>query len=256
MSIELFANISIGHENDWEVLKSRVVAAAQCNADAIIISKATPTLSIPEHKKYVRINSKWGTLPYIEVAKKSEIDLDNVKKFNELIEQIGIPVIWSVTDSEAASWVKEHTSCRKIKIHYDAKDDWEVVLYCLENFEDIIYGGNNEFIDRILKDYRRSAHGRRKISLYHCASQFPSTIEQIDLSKLDKLKSRPQVSVGYESRCEGIFPDCAVVFKNIDFIEKHLGDEEEFNTAVLTPQKFYDFFVNMNQLEIANGKQD
>jgi len=256
MSIALYANISIGHENDWDCLYSRIVAAAQCNADAIIISKATPHLAIPEHQKYVSIKSKWGNLPYIEVAKKSEIDLGNVKKINELTEQIGIPVIWSVTDSEAASWVKEHTSCRTIKVHSDGKNDWELVLYCLENFENIIYGGNDEFIDRILKDYRKSAHSRRKVWLYYCADKFPAKVEELNLSKLDKLKSRPQVSVGYESRCEGIFPDCAVVFKNIDFIEKHLGDELPFNDAVLTHQKFYDFFVNMNQLEIANGKKD
>ena len=48
--INLYANIGIGHENDWNNIKDRVVSAAQCNADAIIINKATPTLSIPEEK--------------------------------------------------------------------------------------------------------------------------------------------------------------------------------------------------------------
>lgn len=253
MSIEVYANISIGHENDWETIKKRVVSAAQCNADAVLISKATPMLSIPEHKKHISIKSKWGNLPYIEVAKKSEMNLENVKKFNELTEQIGIPVIWSVTDSEAASWVKEYTPCRHVKIHYDARDDWETILYCVENFDKLIYGGNDEIIDKLMTVYYTKAKERRNLSFYHCADQFPAKIEEINLSKLDQLKSRPQVSVGYESRCEGIFPDCAIVFKQIDFIEKHLGDDEEFNSAVLTPQKFYDFFINLNQLEVANG---
>ena len=78
MSVELYANISIGHENDWEIIKSRVVAAAQCNADAVIISKSTPSISIPEHQKYTRINSKWGSLPYIDVAKKSVMSFENL----------------------------------------------------------------------------------------------------------------------------------------------------------------------------------
>lgn len=253
MNVELWANISIGHENDWNIIKGRVVAAAQCNADAIVISKATPKLSIPEDKKYISMNSRWGNLPYIEVANRSEIDLDNVKKLIELTEQIGIPVIWSIADSEAASWVRENTSCSKVKIHWDAKEDWECVLYCIENFPQIVYGGNDETIDKLMNVYYAKPKQRRNLSFYHCAGKFPAKVEEINLSKLDKLKSRPQVSVGYESRCEGIFPDCAVVFKGIDFIEKHLGDDEEFNSAVLTPQKFYDFFVNMNQLEVANG---
>ena len=57
---DLYANISIGHENDWKTLEKRIIAAAQCHSDAIIISKATPSLSIPENKKYNTINTKWG----------------------------------------------------------------------------------------------------------------------------------------------------------------------------------------------------
>jgi sialic acid synthase SpsE len=257
MSVELYANISIGHENDWEIIKSRVVAAAQCNADAVIISKSTPSISIPEHQKYTRINSKWGSLPYIDVAKKSEMSFENLEKFEELIEHIGIPVIWSVRDSEAASWVKEFTRATRVKVHFDARDDWETISYCVENFDHLMYGGNDKHVDHLLKNHFNTTNKRRNLSLYHCATQFPAKIEEIDLSKLDDLRSGMRnVFVGYEGRCEGIFPDCAVVFKNVNFVEKHLGDVEQFNDAVLTHKEFYDFFINMNQLEIANGLQE
>ena len=76
---DLYANISIGHENDWNVLEKRIIAAAQCHSDAIVISKATPEFTIPKNKKYVSIKSKWGNLPYLEVANKSEIDELNAK---------------------------------------------------------------------------------------------------------------------------------------------------------------------------------
>ena len=81
--IKLFANIGIGHENDWQTIKGRVVAAAQCNADALVITKSTPDVIIPKHKRYVAMESKWGELPYIEVANKSELDDFTVKKFND-----------------------------------------------------------------------------------------------------------------------------------------------------------------------------
>ena len=63
---DLYANISIGHENDWNVLEKRIIAAAQCHSDAIVISKATPEFTIPKNKKYVSIKSKWGNLHYLE----------------------------------------------------------------------------------------------------------------------------------------------------------------------------------------------
>ena len=108
---ELYANISMGHENDWKVLEKRIIAAAQCHSDAIVISKSTPEFVIPENKKYVSIDSKWGNLAYIEVANRSEIDQLNAKKIKTLTEEIGIPVIWSVTDTEAGAWVLENTDC-------------------------------------------------------------------------------------------------------------------------------------------------
>ena len=253
MNTLLYANISFGHENDWDVIRQRVVAAAQCNADAVVISKATPTKVIPEEKRYVAINSKWGTMPYIEVAKKSEIDVGNTAKLIELTDQIGIPLIWSVTDADAAAWVKEHTNCTTIKVHVDYTHDWETVLYCVENFENIIYGNNSENITHLLTHYLNKNRDRKRLTLYHAGGAMPTHVESAELSIIDTLKMH-NVEVGYEGRIEGIYPDCAVVFKDVKFIEKYLGDDDETNELVLTPAKFYDFFINMNQLEIANGQ--
>lgn len=252
--IDLYANISIGHENDWSQIEKRIISAAQCNADAVVMSKSTPKITIPEHKKYISINSKWGNLPYIEVAKKSELDEFTVQKFNKLTEQIGIPVIWSITDTEAGTWVKDNTDATVIKAHFDASDDDETLRFCAENFNEFICPGKNEdLIETIITRYYKNKTYRQRIRLYHTTLKFPPQIEELGLHKIDDLHKKFSCDIGYEARCEDIFPDCAVVFKNVDFIEKFLGDDEPFNPAVLTPEKFYDFFINMNQLEIANG---
>tara|TARA_A100001391_G_C5059486_1_gene275655 strand:+ start:541 stop:1299 length:759 start_codon:yes stop_codon:yes gene_type:complete len=250
-NIELFANISIGHENDFDVLHKRIVAAAQCNADAVVLSKSTPHLAIQPNKQYLQIDSKWGSLPYLEVAKRSEIDEENCEKVLNLIEQIGIPLKWSVTDVESALWVKRNTGTNNIKIHYDSRNDQGLVEFVSDNFQWITYGGNDKLIDLLLDRMGKPKY-RKRVNLYHSTTKFPPQVEELNLDVLEKYKSRPHVGVGYEGRCEDIFPDCAVVFKNIDFIEKFLGDDDSTG-AVLSPQKFYDFFVNMNQLEIANG---
>lgn len=251
--IELYANIGIGHENDWEVIKSRVVAAAQCNADAVVMTKTTPKLSIPENKKYVGIQSKWGFIPYIEAAQKSELDDLNCKKLLALTEQIGIPLIWCVTDTEAGEWVKERTKAQDVKIHFDSKDDWALVEFCFNNFHVVRYTGTDENIQKLYDKYNRTQRGER-LYIYHTAFKFPTQIEELKLSRIEDLRKKfPHARIGYEGRCEDVYPDCAVALKNVEYIEKYLGDEEEFNTAVLTHQKFYDFFVNMNQLEVANA---
>jgi len=253
--IELYANISMGHENDFDVIQKRIIAAAQCNADAVIISKATPKLSIPKNKQYVSIESKWGHLPYIEVAKKSEIDDLNARKINNLVTEIGIPLIWSVTDTEAAVWVKEHGSTSKIKIHYEGSRNKELIKFVCENWKEVIlcnvdYDYTKELIERHFKPTIR----QNDLSLYHTKTKFPCQIEELDLSNLDKMRKEfKDCNIGYEGRTADIYPDCAVAFKDVDFIEKYLGDDDTPEGPVLSPKRFYDFFINLNQLEVANG---
>ena len=48
--MKLYANIGVGHENDLDVLKQRIISAAQCNADAVVIGKSTPVKTIPKNE--------------------------------------------------------------------------------------------------------------------------------------------------------------------------------------------------------------
>ena len=247
---DLYANISIGHENDWKVLEKRIIAAAQCHSDAIVISKATPEFTIPKNKKYVSIKSKWGNLPYLEVANKSEIDQLTAKKIKKLTEEIGIPVIWSITDTEAGSWVLENTDCKNIKIHFESRNDWDLWQFCEERFETITVPFGS-----ILETMKPKLwKARENVYVYHAAYKMPSPIEALGLEKLEVLKDYSS-RIGYEGRSADIYPDCAVELKNVDFIEKYLGDDAgDLGEAVLTPKRFYDMFINLNQIEIANGK--
>ena len=247
---ELHANISIGHENDWNTLKGRIITAAQCNSDAIVISKATPEITIPDNKKYVSINSKWGHLPYIDVAKKSEVDELTVRKINDLTEEIGIPIIWSITDTEAGAWVLENTDCSHIKMHFDARNNFDLWVFCEQRFKNI----NVPFGSILETGKPKIWKTRENVAVYHAAYKMPSTVEDLGLHKLDECREYSN-TVGYEGRSPDIYPDCAVELKNVDFIEKYLGDEAgDLGEAVLTPERFYDMFINLNQIEIANGK--
>ena len=244
---KLYANIGIAHENNTQVLEQRVIAAAQCNADAVVINKSTPHIVIPDEKRYVAIQSRWGTKPYIEVAKLSELDASTTESLMRFCEQIGIPIIWSVTDTTAADFVKEHTGCSTIKMHHDSPEPTDLAAYCHRNFTHVIYNVRAlPFVEK--------THGvnRRNFQVYYTTDDFPPSIEQLSLSNLDGL-IRQQYSVGYESRDAGIFPAAAVAYKGVDYVEKYLGDPDSTNPAVLTPDQFYDFYKYLEILSVAQG---
>lgn len=249
MSCKLYANIGIGHENNIDVLKERIVNAAQSNADAIVLNKSTPTLVIPKPKKYISINSKWGNLPYIEVAKKSELTAENAKIISDFCNNIGIPIIWSVTDSRAAEFIKENCNHNQIKIHYDHVDSYELTRFCSKNFEYIIYPYT--CLDDVV-----AIHGKKfkEFSLYYTTKKFPPEIADLNLHKINGLIKK-NYTVGYESREAGIFPTMSVAFKGVDFIEKYLGDANSDNPSILTPNQFYDLWNSLKLMSDADGVQ-
>lgn len=246
---KLYANIGIAHENNLQKLEQRVVAAAQCNADAVVINKSTPHLVIPEEKRYVAIQSRWGTKAYVEVAKLSEIDVDNTQALCDLCARIGIPLIWSVTDTTAAEFVKEHTKTHIIKLHHESPSHNELADFCYKNFEHVIY--SHVHLEHVKKTYGLN---RRNFQVYYTTTDFPPEITGMQLNQIDSLV-RDQYNVGYESRDAGVFPGTAVVYKGVDYIEKYLGDPDSDNPAVLTPDQFYDFYKYMEILTQANDSE-
>lgn len=246
--VKLYANIGVGHENQISVLEARLVAAAQCNADAVVITKSTPKLLIEENKKYISIPSRWGHLPYIEVAKRSELDEGTAAHIAGLAKQIGIPVIWSVTDSQAAEFVKEHCNAKTVKLHNSAVNVYELSRYCKDNFNDIIFSYKH------LDDANVLFPHKHKVSVYYTSDNFPPTAEEMRLNNIDKLIAQRYI-VGYESKDSGVFPSVAVAYKGVSYIEKYLGDENSDNASVLTPQQFYDYFKNLEILEVSNGQE-
>ncbi len=243
---KLYANIGVGHENKASVLEARLIAAAQCNADAVVITKSTPSLLIPHEKKYVSIPSRWGHLPYLEVAKRSELDADSAEHITALAQRIGIPIIWSVTDSQSAEFVKDHCNAKTVKLHYGAINIYELVRYCKNNFTDVIFGHHH------LPEVDPVYPLKHKVTVYYTTDAFPPNTEDLQLSTIDNLQKQKYI-VGYESRDAGIFPSVAVAYKGVDYIEKYLGDEDSDNPAILTPEQFYDYFKNLEILEVANG---
>lgn len=246
---QLYANIGIAHENCWQTLERRVVAAAQCNADAVVINKSTPHLVIPDEKRYVSIQSRWGNKAYLEVARLSEIDSDNTLALCKLCDGIGIPLIWSVTDSTAAAFVKQHVGGRCVKLHHDAPDCAELAKYCYANFKHVIYSWRH--LDSVQKFY---GVNRRNFQVYYTTRNFPPDVTDMQLNVIDDLVQQ-QYSVGYESRDAGVFPGVAVAYKGVNYIEKYLGDPDSDNLAVLTPDQFYDFYKYLEILTLANHSE-
>ena len=239
MSCKLYANIGVSHGNDFNLLQNRLIAAAQCNADAVIINKSTPWLVVPDEKKYVSIETEWGSLPYVEAAKRSELTEENAAKLVALSKDVGIPLIWSVTDSTAAEFVRDFSEPDVIKLHYDTVDIYELSRFCKAHYKHVIFPLAH--IDIYAPLYGKS---KLQYTTYHTTADFPPKHPQMNFRIMDKYLN-VGYNVGYEGREPGIFPALGLVYKNVSHIEKYLGEDDSDNPSILTPAQFYDLFNSM-----------
>jgi sialic acid synthase SpsE len=246
---KLYANISVDHQNQNHILEGRIVAAAQCNADAVVIHKTTPGLIIPEEKKYVPVSSRWGTISYIDFAKRCELDDECVDHIIQLCRQIGIPIIWCVTDNTSAEYIKNHTDCDTIKIHSSSVNIDDLAVFCSNNFDHVIYPHT---LEEYTLSYYKKSKDKNKYSLYYTPSGDVINLETLNFKILDSL-THSHLNVGYESRTNTLFPCVATAYKGIEYIEKYLGDADNSNDSVMSPQQFYDLYKNLEILEIAHG---
>lgn len=245
---KFYANISVGHENRMDILEKRLITAAQCNVDAVVINKSTPTIMVPAEKKYVSISSRWGNLPFFEVATLGEISKEHAERLTALASQIGIPIIWSVTDSMAAEFVKDYCAATTVKLHSDAVHVYELSRFCKNNFKDVIYHHTHN------SDYDPLYGKQRKnFVINYSTVQFPPSVDQLNFHIIDQLMQKGH-RVGYESREIGLFPSVALAYRGVEYIEKYLGDDDSDNASILTPEQFYEYFKNLELMEIANGK--
>jgi sialic acid synthase SpsE len=244
---KLYANISLTHHNSRDRLTQRMITAAQCNADAVVINKSTPAITMPADKKYVSISSIWGNLPYIEVANRCEISFENAEYVYDLSKKIGIPIIWCVTDSMAAEFVKEYCENSTVKLHRESVHIYDLARFCKTNFKNVIYSHIHHTEYDSLYSGNRKGH-----TVYYSTEQFPSSLDQLKYHTIDELIKRGH-SVGYECRETGMFPNISLAYRGVEFIEKYLGDDDSDNACVLTPEQFYEYFKNLELMEIANG---
>lgn len=249
MSTKIYANIGFAHENDWEVIQQRVISAAQCNADAVVFNKSTPHIMVPEEKKYVALDTKWGTMPYIEVAKRSELSSENAERLVDFTNEIGIPLIWSITDSEAGDFIREIGASETVKLHNDAVDTDELVRYCKDRFSHAIFNIND--YELVTSLYGSRALDKKHYSFYYTTAEFPPKPTELKLSNLDWY-IKNEFQIGYEGREAGIFPTIALGYRGVSFIEKYLGDDDSDNPSILTPAQFYDLFNSLLVMEDAD----
>ncbi len=104
--------------------------------------------------------------------------------------------------------------------------------------------------------WRESLHGH--VTLLHCTSQYPTSIEEVNLRSMDTLASAFGIDVGYSDHTEGILIPVAAVARGARVIEKHFTLDRTLpgpdHKASIEPAELQQMVLQIRKIEIALGR--
>ncbi len=103
--------------------------------------------------------------------------------------------------------------------------------------------------------WRRSLQGR--VTLLHCTSQYPTSMQEVNLTAMDTLRHAFSLPVGYSDHTEGILIPVAAAARGAVLIEKHFTLDRTMpgpdHQASLEPDELSQMVREIRAIELALG---
>lgn len=98
---------------------------------------------------------------------------------------------------------------------------------------------------------------KEKVTLLHCTTEYPTPMEDINLSAMDTMKNAFGLNVGYSDHSVGITVPIGAVARGAILIEKHFTLDKEMegpdHKASLDPEELKQMVEGIRQIEVAVG---
>ncbi len=208
MKIKIIAEIGWNHMGDMELAKKMISEAASAGAD---IAKFQ-TWSVKD-----LINGPWDNDGRREIYEKAELSEKDHVELKNTCESNGIEFLTSIFNVKHLEFLKS-LGMGKIKIPSHEIYNIDLIKNVQSSFDFVLLSAGACKYEELLKSVNLVP--REKLILMHCVSSYPLAKENVNLPKLDKLKSLSNV-LGYSGHMIGIEDAVAAICKGSKFIEKH-----------------------------------
>lgn len=250
----------IGSNFDGSLIKAKklIKLAKLSGADAVKFQVFTAEGLILKQgfEKKTAFQAKWKNSVW-DTYKKAEFPRNWHKELNEFSKKTDIHFFTSPWDFEAVDMLDE-LNPPAIKIGSGDITYLEILRYIGKKNRPVILATGASTIKEVenavkaIKDV-----GNHKIILLHSVTQYPSPIEEANLSVLGELKKKFQLNVGYSDHSPGSLVPISCVALGACVIEKHFTDNPNLSGPdhphSMDPKSFSLMIKKIRMLEKAFG---
>jgi sialic acid synthase SpsE len=219
MSVFVIAEAGANHNGNFKQALSLIDVAKSAGADAVKFqihkAKTLYSKNTPDFGGYSNL---------LEMIEEIEIPREWMKDIKQYCDDVGIEFMATPFDESA---VEELVSLgvKRLKIAgFESTDPRFVKMVSSTGLPLIIsagIGSNLQSVSNIIS-WVKEEQNDPSITILHCNNAYPTPDKDINLNRIDTIKSRyPEIQVGLSDHTEGIIAPSLAVAKGATCIEKH-----------------------------------
>ena len=260
MSVYIIAEAGVNHNGSLDLALRLCKVAKDAGANAVkfqtwktekIVTKAAAMAT------YQQQNVKNKEQSQFEMLKSLELSYDDFKKLQVYCHQIGIDFL-STPDEEYSLGFLSSLNLPFIKLGSGEVTNIPYLRKVGSLKKDVILSTGMSYLSDVDIAYRTLLDaGALSVSLLHCTTNYPCSMDEVNLRAMNTLKEAFQCRVGYSDHTEGIEVFVVVAAMGAEIIEKHFTLDKAMDgpdhKASLNPFELKNMVVAIRNIEKALG---
>lgn len=245
--MNIIAEIGWNHLGDINLAQRMIVAAKDSGATTVKFQLWDP--------EFMR-NGAWNTDGRIEIYKKAKLSNKDVLSLKEFSINNKIDILFSVFGTEGARRLLS-LNFDSIKIPSHEIANKKLILFCSESFEKIYVSTGASKREEVewSSEHLKNSKKCNYFNLMHCVSSYPCEIEQINLPRLNYLKSLHD-KIGLSDHTSNEYTPSFSIGYGVTVIEKHFTTDNNLegrdNKFALEPRYFKKMVEQIKLADLAN----
>jgi len=257
----IIAEAGVNHNGDFNTALKMIDAAAKAGADAVKFQtfKAEEMVSADALKAEYQEITADKKETQLEMLKKLELDPDAHVKLMEYCGKAGIEFLSSPFDLESIDLLVS-LGVRIIKVPSGEITNLPYLRKVGAQGKKVILSTGMSSLEEIRKALdvlTEAGTPRSKVTVLHCNTEYPTPLEDVNLSAMSSVREAFSVEVGYSDHTEGIEVAIAAAALGADVIEKHFTLDKNMkgpdHRASLDPEELTSMVSAIRGVEKAMG---
>jgi N,N'-diacetyllegionaminate synthase len=220
----IIAEAGVNHNGDINLAKKLIDVAADAGVDYVKfqtwVTEEIVDVSAPK-AEYQRSNDGESTSQF-EMLKRLELSYNDFKELKKYCESTTVKFLSTPDDYKSLDFLADELQLPILKIGSGEVTNIPFLRRFGKKKKEIILSTGMSNIGEVEKAYTTLLEsGASKITLLHCTSNYPASLDSVNLKAMNTLANVFGANIGYSDHTEGIEVSLAAVALGATVIEKH-----------------------------------